>query len=299
MRTRNNKRAKLSPNDTLDALDNDLLVQCASYLDADGLAWLGRTSARFGTPQAGRERSLVNETAHRRFQQGATDEERGCLPKYGDESDIGLCRALEQLRKPLCFDELVGGGFGHQECAAIVTHARRGCWSTAVSAHVMRGGRHFVEFAISDVERGQTEVHFGVIRPVSLTDGIDLEDDWEGSVDPMYVWSSYKHTVAEILRSRRSVKWGDSIVHCCTYYCEDGRCSQTDWSNSRKESNWQGHESLRESGTIGLLLNLDEGTLSVYKNGRRLGVMKDGLEGQYCWFVSSWCACTIRMSKGG
>ena len=37
---------------------------------------------------------------------------------------------------------------------------------------------------------------------------------------------------------------------------------------------------------VGLLLDLDEGTLSVYKNGRRLGTMKDGLSGEYCWLMS-------------
>ena len=37
---------------------------------------------------------------------------------------------------------------------------------------------------------------------------------------------------------------------------------------------------------IGMLLDLDEGTLSVYKNGRKLGVMKRGLAGHYCWVVS-------------
>ena len=38
--------------------------------------------------------------------------------------------------------------------------------------------------------------------------------------------------------------------------------------------------------SIGMLLDLDEGTLSVYKNGRKLGVMKRGLAGPYCWAVS-------------
>ena len=38
--------------------------------------------------------------------------------------------------------------------------------------------------------------------------------------------------------------------------------------------------------TVGMLLNLDEGTLIVYKNNRRLGVMKDGLSGSYCWYVT-------------
>ena len=50
-------------------------------------------------------------------------------------------------------------------------------------------------------------------------------------------------------------------------------------------------------GSIGLMLDLGEGTLSVYKNGRRLGVMGEGLDGEYCWFVSVLAACKIRMSK--
>ena len=116
-------QARLLPSATLGTLDDDLLIQCASYLDADGLAQLGRTSARFGMPQPGQQRSLANEAAHQRFRQSATDEERSSLPKYGDESDIGLCRALESLRRPLRFDELVGIRFRPQkENPASVTY---------------------------------------------------------------------------------------------------------------------------------------------------------------------------------
>ena len=51
-----------------------------------------------------------------------------------------------------------------------------------------------------------------------------------------------------------------------------------------------------ENGTVGLLLDLNKGTLSVFKNGRLLGVMKDGLGGEYVWFVSVYSPCTISMS---
>ena len=91
MQPRDNKRARLLPGHTLDTLDNDLLVRCASYLDAGGLAQLGRTSARFGIPQDDQRRSLANEAARQRFRHSATDEEKSRLPKYGDESDVGLC----------------------------------------------------------------------------------------------------------------------------------------------------------------------------------------------------------------
>ena len=176
--TRDNKRARLLlPSTTLDGLDNDLLIRCASYLDAEGLAQLGRTSARFGIPQAGQQRSLVNEAAHQLFRQGATDEERRCLPNDEDESDIGLYRALELLRQPLCFDELVGNGFRPQENPASVTCTDdRGGISTAMSGHVMRGGRHFVVFTTAS-DGSSMSICLGAIRPVSLTDGIDFEGD--------------------------------------------------------------------------------------------------------------------------
>ena len=298
MNPRDNKRARLLPSGaTLGTLDDDLLIRCASYLDADGLAQLGRTSERFGIPQAGQRRSLVNEAAHQRFRQSATDEESKCLPKYGDESDIGLYRALESLRQPLSFDELVGGGFGRQENPASVTHTGRDSWSTAMSGHVMRGGRHFVEFTIAS-SSSMLMAYLGIIRPVSLTDGIDLEADWRGQVYPMSVWSISEPAVAEKLRSQRTAKWGESNVHCCAYDCEDGYCCWSDWSNDVNSLEWQGREGMEGNGTVRLLLDLDEGTLAVFKNGRRLGLMKEGLGGEYCWFVTAASRCTISMSKG-
>ena len=293
---RDNKQARLLPNATLGTLDDDLLIRCASYLDVvDGLAQLGRTSARFGIPQAGQQRSLANEAAHQRFRQSATDEEGRCLPKYGGESDIGHYRALESLRQPLCFDELVGRVLGPQEKnPARVTHTGRGSWSTAMSGHVMRGGRHFVQFTIVGNERFVPSVHLGVSRPVSLK----AEADWRWYVNPVFVSSSHKSEISAKLRSKRTSKWGDSNVHCCSYSCAYGRCLWTDWDNESGSSGWQGHEGLGESGTVGLLLDLDEGTLSVFKNGRFLGVMKEGLGGEYVWCVAVFSVCTISMAKG-
>ena len=161
----------------------------------------------------------------------------------------------------------------------------------------MRGGKHFVEFAITKDEQDRKFLQLGVIRPVSLTNGIDLNADWKRAVDPTSVSSSFKPAVAEKLRSQRTAKWGDSNVHCCTYYCYTGSCCWTDWNDGKGPSEWQGCERLEENGRIGLLLDLNEGTLSVFKNGRRLGVMKAGLSGEYCWFATVYTACTISLSK--
>ncbi|EJK51856.1 hypothetical protein THAOC_28932 [Thalassiosira oceanica] len=212
MQPRDSKRARPLPDPTLlEALDSDLLLRCASYLDADGLARLGRTSAAFGTPQAGQQRSLANEAAHQLFRQSATDEERRCLPKHDGESDIGLYRALEQLREPLSFDELAGRGFSLQEHPARparVTHTL-GDWSTAVSGHAMRSGKHFVEFTIAYIVDEFASVYLGVIRPVSLT-------NWRGSVVPARVTSPRYQTKAEkftlghllVIISRRNIFGG-------------------------------------------------------------------------------------------
>ncbi|EJK75239.1 hypothetical protein THAOC_03044 [Thalassiosira oceanica] len=290
-----NKRARL-PSAALDVLGNDLLVRCASYLGADGLAQLGRTSARFGIFHAGQERSLANEAARQQFRESATEDERSRLPKYDDESDVGLLRALEQLRRPLCFHELAGNGFSPQEHPASVTRTIFEGWSTAVSGHVMRGGRHFVEFEIKDDQ--SSFIHLGVVRPVSLTDGIDLKADWKGDVNPVFASSSYNPSAAGKLTSQRTAKWGDSIVHCCTYFCYSGLCLWTDWDTEDDYSDWQGYEVLIGSGTIGLLLDLDEGTLSLFKNGRSLGEMNEGLGGEFCWFAAAGAPCTISISRG-
>ena len=114
---------------------------------------------------------------------------------------------------------------------------------------------------------------------------------------PMRLSSSYSPAIAEKLRAKRTAKWGDGNVHCCTYFCLTGYCFWTDWDNDEGASDWQGHEGLGESGTIGLLLDLDEGTLSVFKNSRRLGVMKDRLDGEYVWFASVYSCCTISMAR--
>ena len=57
-------------------------------------------------------------------------------------------------------------------------------------------------------------------------------------------------------------------------------------------------EPLDGDGTVGLLLNLYEGTLTVYTNGRRLGVVKDGLSGEYCWYTSLCNDVTLSIERG-
>ena len=47
-----------------------------------------------------------------------------------------------------------------------------------------------------------------------------------------------------------------------------------------------------------MLLDLDEGTLSVYQNGRRVGTLKDGLAGEYCWIAGFKSKGDVSIQRG-
>jgi hypothetical protein len=49
---------------------------------------------------------------------------------------------------------------------------------------------------------------------------------------------------------------------------------------------WAGQQSFGTGDVVGLLLDCDAGTLTVKKNGQRLGVAATGLTGELCWAVA-------------
>jgi hypothetical protein len=49
---------------------------------------------------------------------------------------------------------------------------------------------------------------------------------------------------------------------------------------------WQGQQGFGTGDVVGLLLDCDAGTLTVKKNGVRLGVAATGLTGELCWAAS-------------
>ena len=96
-----------------------------------------------------------------------------------------------------------------------------------------------------------------------------------------------------------SVQYNNS-VNCCLYYSSSGICWSSDWGEGATvEEKWDGMEGVSNgSYKVGMLLDLDGGTLSVYKNGRKLGVMKRGLAGQYCWVVSLAVGTQVTIKRG-
>ena len=98
-----------------------------------------------------------------------------------------------------------------------------------------------------------------------------------------------------------------SSTVCCTYDTMNGECISRDYSEYGDNDvdyydDWDGVESIEgESGAvIGLLLDLDNGTLTVFKNGKRLGVMTDRLAGNFCWMAYLRCwgeTCGIAIER--
>jgi len=90
----------------------------------------------------------------------------------------------------------------------------------------------------------------------------------------------------------------DNDIQCCMYKLYDGMCCISDFDGTISSDSWDGMERMRYGGTVGMLLDLDEGTLSVYMNGRELGVMKRGLAGPYCWVVSIYQGVQVAIRRG-
>ena len=70
----------------------------------------------------------------------------------------------------------------------------------------------------------------------------------------------------------------------------DGHCFYYTASGLRFPGyrDWEGMQAAREQGDrIGMLLDLDQGSMTVWKNDEQLGVMQaEGLSGPLCWAVS-------------
>ena len=230
--------------------------------------------------------SLIDETARRIVHDVATEEEMAALPRY-DGGDNWLCKYnyLQSLRVPLAFDQLVGPiryVDGNKTCVA--SNDSTSDWATAFSNNIMMAGKHYVSFEVCNPR--SLFLLLGVMRP-----GEAMQSAKYHPLLPLFYHN--------FTQRKGSVQYNNT-VNCCMYYSCDGCCSSHDWGEGFSVRNeWDGMESLSAgSYTVGMLLDLDEGTLSVYKNGRKLGVMKRGLAGQYCWVVSLLGGNQVTIKRG-
>ena len=286
------KRQKTEESSCVESVlfNDDSLFKIASYLPADGLLNLALTCTRFGAPTRSSEvgddssLSLVEGTARKIVHDVATEEQMSALPRYDGDNWISKYNYLQSLRKPLTFDQLVGQiSYVEGNKSRVVHNNSTLDWATAFSNNTMMSGKHYVSF---EAPHGD-DLLVGVMRP-----GEAMQSAKNNPLSRDF----FNH----FTQRRGSVQYNNT-VNCCMYRAFIGYCRLSDWGGSDRSESWDGMEGL--SGVsppykIGMLLDLDEGTLSVYKNGRRLGVMKRGLSGHYCWAVSLVAGVQVSIKRG-
>jgi hypothetical protein len=147
----------------------------------------------------------------------------------------------------------------------------------------MMAGKHYVSFEVHH-ERNSPFLFLGVMRP-----GEAMQ-----SAEGIPVMASFFNHFTQQEESRQY----NNSVNCCMYGAHDGYCYSSDWGVNSGGETWDGMERLFRPHKIGMLLDLDEGTLSVYINGRNLGVMKRGLAGHYCWVVVMTSGTKVTIKRG-
>jgi len=256
--------------------NTDTLSKIISYLPSVDLLSLALTSKRFGASNTNND-SIIKESTRIVIQDIITNEQLAALPHYDGESSLADYHYLQLMIAPLAFDQLVGTEYVNEEDKSCVRSVNI-AWGTAFSNNVLRAGKHYVSFT-SNCNTSANFIMVGVMRPGQanhLACGNAAYSDF------------YRH----FSRRLRYEDPNNNKFHCCLYNALTGKCRSNNWKESQvvnineDKETWEGMESMSPGDNIGMLLDLDEGTLSVYRNGRKLGVMRRGLAGQYCWVVS-------------
>ena len=292
----NQSNKRLKPTVDLSRIDSSLVAQIASFVGtARELLNLALTCKSFGgrPPGWALDWSLAEEVAREAVCSGRNDTEgvHVTLSQYGRGITTWLA-VLHESENPLKFDTLWGG-----ECVTEYRDGRRTkvigkdnrivCTAVA-SNYEMQSGIHYAEFHIT----GAAAI-IGIVRPLNLS-----PERYANRYFNFFDRSFYGDFLAS-----RTDNWGSGIVHLCDYSSAIGTMRWTNWDVSEElrlglHLEWEGMERCKSGDTVGMLLDLDAGTLSVYKNNRRLGVMKDGLDGSYCWFVGVWRGKAVPIKRG-
>ena len=264
----------------LSRVDTSVVAHISSFLGTSlELRNLALTCKSFGwrLPTSTLNWSLVEEVARQVVSSGRnTVGARVTLSPYvrGTTTWLSILRESEY---PLKFDTLLGRGMEHtnERRTSVRTGSRTGYVGTSsafASNYVMESGIHYAEFHIV---KGRP--YIGIVRPMP---NLDLARYASGGL------CFFDRSFYDDFLAARTDEWGSGNVHACYYFVSSGRNYWTNWAGERQpELVWEGMEGCIVGDTLGMLLNLDKGTLTVYRNNRRLGVMKDELSGSYCWSV--------------
>jgi len=316
----------------METFTDDTVVALASFLPPHDMLSLALTCKRFGDKNGtDKKRSAAREESSREVRQRIdtvslmevaartvlqtkwTDDEKKALPRREDESWIGLYQEfLSVFRLPLQFEKLAGKYIEHVEgsnktkvCTkvGVATEDNTMYHHTAINQNVMRTGKHRISFHVNDPIPLQG-ILCGIMRPTtkditSLEECHPAGDDLSG----FSLWRGHQNVDCCLLSTyfgngiirRRWKEWEDSELLAMN----NGQRGHAVRQTRCEASDWEGMERIRETSfKIGFVLNLDEGTLEVYKNDRRLGTLRSGLVGEYCWVVTMASFSKISVSIG-
>lgn len=214
--------------------------------------------------------SVASEVA-RRWIAARSAQHRGWVPRRPQDCWLGLMAELQRLLWSAVF---VRAPPWRDAVQVAITHSWRPtlaafpeCWRLSVATKngpsvpgqsvpvaTAVAMRAGRHFARFTVMRGE-DMLFGLVRPGYDVDGGAITEDVDGH---------------------------------CFYDLSNGDL----WPGPRS---WEGQgwtEGGEEGDTIGMLLDFDDGTLTIFRDEaaglERLGVMARGLSGEYCWAVSMW-----------
>jgi len=285
------KRQKVDDSTTYEEavlFNSDTLSKIISYLPSIDLLNLALTSKRFGVFDVD-EQSVIKKSAHIIVQDVATEEQLAALPYYEGDSSLADYHYLQLMREPLAFDQLVGAEYVNSGDKSCIRHNGLNSWKTAFSNNILRAGKHYATFVS---QSNDDNLMVGVMRPGLANQRANGHPN---------VKEFYQNVSRHM--GQRDCNNSNSNVQCCLYNSSifNCQCYSSKWDgglDSGGNETWVGMERVSTGDEIGMLLDLDEGTLSVYKNGRKLGVMKRGLAGEYCWVATIHIGVQVTIKRG-
>lgn len=272
---------------------SDTLSRIITYLPSVDVLNLALTCTRFSVSKCilsttvTIEQSLIEKSTHIAVQDLASDEELAALPHYEGESTLADYHYLQLSREPLSFDQLVGGAEYVNNDKSCVRHSEKGeiHWETALSNNILRAGKHYATFNIHSSDPDYN---------VSTFLGVMIPGHANQNADGLPTFNTFYQHVSRLGGERN--KYNSNSIQCCMYNTSLGYCHFS--PDNKIMETWEGSERMSSGDEIGMLLDLDVGTLTVYKNGRKLGIMKRGLAGPYCWVVSMRIGIRVSIKRG-
>ena len=308
----------------METFTDDTVVALASFLSPHDMLSLALSCKRFGDKHGtDTKRSVAREENIREVRQRtesislmevaartvlfalATENERNALPRRGEESWIGIYHEfIVVFRLPLQFDKLAGDSIHYDDDSTnrinidSIDKAKVGSSgprpSSAICSNIMRAGKHRVSFQING-DSPRFGIFCGIMRPTtkditSLRRCDPIGGDLSNFSLKDYDMLHYNNIDCCLMNTylgkgiirKRWKKWKKSELMAM----DDEQRMQAVRQNRCCPFEWEGMEESHEASfKVGLILDLDVGTLDVFKNDRRLGTMKTQLTGEYCWAV--------------